>query len=89
MLARADEPELTTGEIFDRGRIAAQPFRLFAEHFVFGARASNRLLEHFELLTLLHRFEQPFFSHQRVDEDDQADEQQGVLDGPSAAATSG
>lgn len=87
MLARPDEPELTTGEILDSGGIAPQPFGFLSEQLILGARAPNRLLEHLELLPLLHRFEQPFFPHERIHENDTADEQQGVLNRPSTAAT--
>ena len=89
MLARTNEPKLTTGEILDRGGIAPQSFGFLSEHLVLGARLPNRLLEHLELLTLLHRFEQAFFSHERIHEDDAADEQQGVLDCPATAPAGG
>ena len=87
MLARSDEPELTTGVTLYRGRIAPQPSGFLSQERVLGARTLNRLLEHLELLTLLHRFEQPFFPDQRVDEDHGADEQQGVFDRTPTAAT--
>ena len=89
MLARSDEPELTTGEILDSARIAPQPSGFLSQERVLGARTLNRLLEHLELLTLLHRFEQPLFPDQRVDEDHRANEQQGVFDRPPTAATCG
>ena len=88
MLARSDEPELTTGEILDSARIAPQPSGFLSQERVLGARTLNRLLEHLELLTLLHRFEQPFFPDERVDEDHGANEEEGILDRPPAAATS-
>lgn len=89
MLARPDEPKLTTGEILDRSGIASEPFGFLSEQLVLRARPANRLLEHLELLTLLHRLEQPFFTYERIHEDDAADEQQRVLNRPPSPAMCG
>ena len=74
MLARTNESQLTTGEILDRSGIAPQPPGFLSEHLVLGARTSNRLLEHLELLALLDGFEQSFFSDERIHKHDGADE---------------
>ena len=89
MLARLDEPELAPGEILDRRRIAPQPLGFIAQQRVLRARAPDRLLECLELLTLLHRLEQPLFPHERIDEDDAPDEQQRVLERTSSTTTGG
>src|SRR5688572_29958801 len=87
MLTWPDEPEFPTSEIFNGRRIAAQAFGFLAQLLVLGARALNRLLQHLELLALFHRLEQSLFPHERIHEDDAADEQQRILDRPSSATT--
>src|SRR5262245_8932145 len=82
VLARLDQPELATSQIFDRRRIAPKALRLVPEKLVLGFRTPDRLLENLKFLTLLHGLEQPFFPDERIHEHDAADQQQRVLNGP-------
>ena len=84
MLALPDEPELTTGEIFDSGRVVSQPSGFLAQQGILCAGTLDGLLERPELLTLLDGFEKSLLAHERIDEHDAANQQQPVLDRTSA-----
>ena len=86
MLAPPDETELASREIFDGGGVASQTSGFLAQQRVLAAGTLDGLLERPELLTLLDRFEEPLLADQRIDEDNTADQQQPVLDRPSATA---
>src|SRR5688572_828339 len=86
MLARLDESQLATGQVFDRRGVAAEPPGFLAQLFVLAPGAADRLLESLELLALLDRFEQPLLPDERIDEHDAADQHQRVFDRSSSAA---
>lgn len=91
MLARLDQPELATSEIFDRRWVAAETPRLLAQSRVLGALPLNLLLENAKFLSFLDGFEESFLPDEPVQEHDAADEEQCVLDrsSPSPACGAG
>lgn len=86
MLAGPDETELASRKIFDGGGVAAQPSGFLAQQRILCAGTLDGVLERPELLMLLDCLEEPLLADQRIDEHDAADQQQPVLNRPSAAA---
>ena len=84
--AGTDQPELTAGNLFDRGGIVGEPARFVPKACVLGTLARDCGRQLFVLLPGTQHREKSLFAHQRVDDDDGGDEQEQPADDPAAAA---
>src|SRR5688572_3201450 len=85
LLAGFHHAQVAAGQFFDRREVCFQPPDFGPQPGVLVFRRDNRLIEQPRLLPLLQHLQDALVAHQRVNEQDAADEDDQVLHHPPAA----